>query len=87
MLKPLEDHASWARRYGINIKTLRCRFCDRVFETTVPVAYGRWRGLETPDHGCGEQSIMFAGVELDENGRNQWKGFFDAMRESLDSID
>jgi hypothetical protein len=86
MIKPIENHIVWAKRYNINIKTLQCRFCKQCFETTVPVAYENWRGLETPEHGCGELSIMFAGIQLDENGQNQWKTFFHVMSNSLDSI-
>jgi len=87
MLKPAENYILWAKRYGINIKTLQCRFCKQYFETTVPVAFENWRGLETPEHGCGEQSIMFAGVQLDEQGRNQWREFFRIMADSLEPIE
>lgn len=67
ILYPLEDYQIWAKRYDIEIKTIRCEKCGKAITTSKPFALGKLRGLLAEKHGCGEKclaSVVFHGESL-----------------------
>ncbi len=57
ILYPLEDYQSWAKRYDIEIKTIRCEKCGKAITTSKPFALGKLRGLIAENHGCGDKCL------------------------------
>ena len=45
ILYPVEDYETWAKRYDIEIKTIRCDKCGKAITTSKPFALGKLRGL------------------------------------------
>ncbi len=64
ILYPVEDYETWAKRYDIEIKTIRCDKCGKAITTSKPFALGKLRGLLAENHGCEEKclaSVVFHG--------------------------
>ena len=68
MLYPDTDCDSWANRYGLSIIKRNCPKCGESFETTIPVAIKGYRGLQSPEHACGQKyaNAVFVAVEKEE---------------------
>jgi len=47
ILYPVEDYETWAKRYDIEIKTIRCDKCGKAITTSKPFALGKWSGEPT----------------------------------------
>lgn len=73
-LYPKVSLEEWCETYGIEPVTHPCRVCGKEFTTTVPVAFGHWRGLETPHHGCKNNSAVVVSVDPTENA--EWLSMF-----------
>lgn len=77
ILYPLEDYQIWAKRYDIEIKTIRCEKCGKAITTSKPFALGKLRGLMAEKHGCEEKclaSVVFHGESLQRlNSRNLFR--------------
>lgn len=66
ILYPVEDYEVWAKRYEIEIKTIRCDKCGKAITTSKPFALGKLRGLLAEKHGCEEKclaSVVFHGKQ------------------------
>ena len=67
ILYPLEDYQIRAKRYDIEIKTIRCEKCGKAITTSKPFALGKLRGLLAEKHGCEEKclaSVVFHGESI-----------------------
>ncbi|MGY3804177.1 hypothetical protein ACWNT8_08970 [Pigmentibacter ruber] len=67
ILYPIEDYEIWAKRYDIEIKTIRCDKCGKAITTSKPFALGQLRGLLAENHGCEGKclaSVVFHGNQL-----------------------
>lgn len=53
------DPDRWARRHGLEPWSCPCERCGTVLTTTVPFAWGCWRGLVAPLCACGHPRPPF----------------------------
>lgn len=53
------DPDRWARRHGLEPWSCPCERCGTVLTTTVPFAWGCWRGLVAPLCACGHTRPPF----------------------------
>jgi hypothetical protein len=70
-LYPQVETEKWASTYGLEVRSLICAGCEREVNTTVPFAIGNWRGLLTPEHGCGEKHRVSIAVEW--KNKKEWQ--------------
>jgi len=73
MIYPVVTAEEWSARYDLKIKEHTCTKCGLTRLADKPFATGRWRGLITPDHGCGYESDVCTAREFDEDGLDVWR--------------
>lgn len=73
MIYPDIDYKEWAQLHSITPLHKKCPCCNKEFLTTIPVAINGYRGLQTPDHGCGDDGFVSIFVPVDEKIMDKWK--------------
>ena len=72
MIYPQVTAEKWCETYGLTPETRPCKKCGKMITTLVPVAFGTWRGLQAPDHGCGARYLMTVAIDIEEDERSDW---------------
>ena len=80
MIFPLEDYIEWADKYKIKIRISNCPKCGVEIITNIPFALKGYRGLKTPDHGCGEKYTRKVFVATDPEEKRFWFEIARAMK-------
>lgn len=65
----------WSKKYKIPITVFTCKKCSKDFETTVPIMVKGYAGLETPEHGCGRNSLSAVFKPIAQNEISFWEDF------------
>ena len=74
MIYPDVSVKIWKSQFNIETpKSVKCEGCGKKMRFTVPVAYGEYRGLKTPAHGCSEDCDQYVDVPVNSNEVNQLK--------------
>lgn len=55
MLYPVVSLDSWIKQYDLKPIERKCKNCNQVLKTTIPVATKLSRGLASPPHSCGPE--------------------------------
>lgn len=83
ILYPKVSAESWAKTYGLIVKSHSCYNCGKNLVANVPFATKRWRGLISPKHECGESYDFSTAVEIDQDDEILWKDFYYNIKEIL----
>lgn len=70
----------WAKRYNLSIKSKTCVKCGLELTTTKPFASGKWRGLISEEHECGQSYDILVAIELDDKGKNIWQSVYNNIK-------
>lgn len=72
MIYPQVSVIEWATLYKIETSAMNCAKCHKIIELTVPVAFGKYRGLCSLDHGCGNEFCPATLISLDPKIHRLW---------------
>lgn len=55
MLCPVISLEDWCEQHDLKPIERKCRNCDLILRTTIPVVTKKSRGLKSPTHDCGPE--------------------------------
>lgn len=79
MIFPIEDTLEWAQKYNLSVKVAKCPKCSIEIKTDIPFAITGYRGLKSPDHGCGETFTRKIMVAVDKEEIKYWASIAQTM--------
>lgn len=83
ILYPVVSARDWAKKYNISVRSNPCVNCGKILTPTKPFATGRWRGLTSEPHSCGEEFDLFVATKATAEERQEFIDYFYNLRDNL----
>lgn len=83
MIYPIIQSEKWAKQYCITVKSKPCENCGEMLHPTKPFATGRWRGLISEPHSCGEEFDLILATKATPSERVKYINLFQVLKEQF----
>jgi len=83
IIYPIVAADKWAKKYSIFVESHPCEKCGKILFPTIPFATGRWRGLISEPHGCGEEYNLSISTKATAVERQELMSYFHVLHDNL----